>query len=323
MIIRGDGVAAYCCAHLLSKAGFRIEVQPVVRPRLPVILLNDQSLALMRDIFDQPGLFADAPRIRQRVVAWGPDAAPIAMEHSAVIVSEDALLEAIRPSLKPSGDREAPWTIFAARPLPSPAIEHCFGTRHASAVPVTLKETANPSACWIESLEDGWLFLTPGWLLAVGAGAETLLERSHAVAPEIARYGRATGMFPAYARIASPLCAVGWLACGTAAMTFDPICGDGTAHSIREAILASAVIRALAGGGPTEELLAHYAARLTAGFHRHLTLCRQFYVSGGTAALWRSEVEAIDRGLAHCERALAHHTSFRYQLRGLELEAVC
>ena len=36
----------------------------------------------------------------------------------------------------------------------------------------------------------------------------------------------------------------GWLACGTAAMAFDPLCGDGTAHAIREAILASAVIRA-------------------------------------------------------------------------------
>ncbi len=298
-------------------------MQPVVRPRLPMILLNDQALALMRDIFDQPSLFADAPRIRKRVVAWGPDAAPITMEHSAAIVSEEALLDAIRPSVEPSGDRQAPWTILAARPLPSPAMEHCFGTRQATAVPVILKETVDRTACWIESLDGGWLFLTPGWLLAVGAGAETLLERSRVVGPEIAQYGRASGMFPAYARIASPLHGPGWLACGAAAMTFDPICGDGTAHSIREAILASAVIRALVSGGPTEELLAHYEARLTAGFHRHLTLCRQFYVSGGTAALWRSEVQAIDRGLAHCVSALANRTNFRYQLRGLELEAVC
>ena len=76
----------------------------------------------------------------------------------------------------------------------------------------------------------------------------------------------------------SPLGANSWLACGTAAMAFDPICGDGTAHAIREAILAAAVIRALANGGPADELLAHYEARLTAGFHRHLTLCRQFYL---------------------------------------------
>jgi hypothetical protein len=323
VIIRGDSVAAYCCAYLLSKAGFKIDVQPVVRPRLPVILLNDQALALMRDIFDQPALFADAPRIRKRVVAWGRQAAPITMQHSAVIVSEEELLDAIHPKVAQSGDREAPWTIFAAKPLPAPAIEHCFGTRQASAVPVTLKETTDHAACWIESLDDGWLFLTPHWLLAVGAPATTLLKHSRVVAPEIDQCGKATAEFPAYARIASPLCAPGWLACGTAALAFDPICGDGTAHSIREAILASAVIRALVKGDNTDELLSHYDARLTAGFHRHLTLCRQFYLSGGTGELWRSELEAIDRGLTYCQRILADHKTFRYQLRGLELEAVC
>ena len=94
----------------------------------------------------------------------------------------------------------------------------------------------------------------PGWLLAVGAPAEALLAKSRVIAHEIAEMGASSGEFPAYARIASPLCAPGWLACGTAAMAFDPICGDGTAHAIREAILASAVIRALANGGSTERL---------------------------------------------------------------------
>jgi len=105
-------------------------------------------------------------------------------------------------------------------------------------------------------------------------------------------------------------------------MAFDPICGDGTAHAIREAILASAVVRALARGDSAEHLLSHYAMRLTAGFERHLTHCRQFYMSGGTSGLWRSELEAIDRGIQWCRAALADHTGFRYQLRGFELEAV-
>ncbi len=192
----------------------------------------------------------------------------------------------------------------------------------ASAVPVMLKEGSDPSACWIESLEDGWLFLTPGWLLSVGAPAEKLLGASGVIAHEIARMGDSSGEFPAYARIASPLCAPGWLACGTAAMAFDPICGDGTAHAIREAILASAVLRALANGGPPDDLLSHYEARLTAGFRRHLVLCRQFYLSGGAGALWRSELDAIDRGIRWSDAKLGAHASFRYQLRGFELEAV-
>ncbi len=315
-------MAAYCCAHLLNNAGFRIDLQPVSRPRLPVILLGDQALALIRDIFDSPRLFSDLPHIRKRVVAWGPGAAPIVVEHSAVVVSEEALLDAIRPPLNQVGDLEAQWTILAARPLPPPTVEHCFGTRMASAAPVTMKHGSDPDACWIESLEDGWLFLVPGWLLAVGATAEVLLGRSRVIAEEITKVGAGSGEFPAYARIASPLCAPAWLACGTAAMAFDPICGDGTAHAIREAILASAIIRALAKGESTGDLLSHYRARLTAGFRRHLTECRQFYLSGGTGPLWRSELEAIDRGIQFCNAALADHPGFRYQLRGLELEAV-
>jgi hypothetical protein len=328
VIIQGDGVAASCCAYLLNKAGFRIDPQPVDRPRLPVILLGDQALALIRDIFDQPALFSDLPRIRKRIVAWGPDAPPLTVEHSAVVVSEEALLDGIRPALPTehpaagNATEQTDWTIFAARPLPVPTTDHRFGTRMASAVRVTLAEGSDPSACWIESLEDGWLFLVNGWLLAVGSPADQLLGGSRVVAREITQLARQAGEFPAYARIASPLGAPGWLACGTAAMALDPICGDGTAYAIREAILASAVIRALAKNGPSADLLPHYDARLTAGFQRHLMLCRQFYLSGGTGALWRAELDAIDRGIQWSAAKLRAHASFRYQLRGFELEAV-
>lgn len=322
MLIRGDGVAAYCCAYLLGKAGFDIEIEPVARPRLPVILLGDQALALVRDIFDRRELFANAPRIRKRVVAWGHGAEPVTLEHSAIIVSEEELLDAIRPAPVPGGTIDLPWTIHAARPLPSPAVDQCFGSRFAQAVPVSLRPDADAETCWIESLEMGWLFLTPGWLLAVGAPAETLLAGSRVVAAQIANRGAAHGSFPAYARIASPLAADGWLASGTAAMAFDPICGDGTAQAIREAILAAAVVRAIANGGNTPDLLAHYQARLTAGFQRHLLLCREFYRTGGDGQLWHSELEAIDRGIEWSNAALSKHAAFRYQLRGFELEAV-
>ena len=41
------------------------------------------------------------------------------------------------------------------------------------------------------------------------------------------------------------MCGPGWLSCGTAALSFDPICGDGTGHAVREGILAAAVIFAV------------------------------------------------------------------------------
>ena len=74
--------------------------------------------------------------------------------------------------------------------------------------------------------------------------------------------------------------------------------------------------------GDEDELLAHYQARLIAGFQRHLALCREFYRSGGDGPMWRSESQQIDRGIEWCHARLAEHSAFRYQLRGFELEAV-
>ncbi len=328
-------MAACCCAHLLSLAGLPVTVEPLERPRLPVILLGDQALALVRDIFGQPELFANEPRIRRRVVAWGHGAQSVSVEHSAVVVSEELLLKRVTPPLLSEGNPtyEASWKILTARPLPASAVEHSFGVRVASVRRVLLARGSDPCACWIESLDNGWLFLIPGadhawegrsgWLLAIGGDPEALLDQSRVVAAEVGVLGGSGGSFPAYPRIASPLCAPGWVCCGSAAMSFDPICGDGTAHAIREAILAAALIRAVDKGAPVAELLTHYEARLTAGFRRHLAVCRQFYSSGGEGFFWTSEAEAIARGIDWCDSRLGSNARFRYQLRGFELEAVC
>jgi hypothetical protein len=292
-------------------------------------MLGEQALALIRDVFEQPHLLRNLHRIDKRVVAWEFGAGPLTVDHSAVVVSEEALLADIRPLLTADCTPlpEPLWTVFAAQPLPGETVEHRFGSRTAYAVEVTLKDSSDPAACRIESVDNGWLFLVPnspqsGWLLAVGDLPEVLLGQSRMIAPEIAHSGTAaTGAFPAYARIVSPLCGPGWLACGTAAMAFDPICGDGTAHAVREAILASAVIRALASGGAASDLLSHYEARLTAGFRRHLAICRGFYQTGGTTPPWRLELDAIDRGNRWCDAQLNAGAGFRYRLRGFELEA--
>ncbi len=322
--IRGGGMAAQCSANLLARAGFRVSLERTDRPKLPAILLNDASLALIRDIFNRPAAFNDASKIRKRIVAWG-NTEPLILDHSAVVVSEQLLVESLEESFQ-NQDAEPDWTIFASRPLPEAVREQRFGSRIASAVHVDLREGCDSSACWIESVEEGWLFLIPnsaeaGWLLAVGAPAGTLLGHSRVIAKEIARLNR-SGEFPAYPRIASPLCASGWLACGTAAIAFDPICGDGTAQAVREAILAAAVIRAIDNGGDEQELLAHYESRLNAGFHRHLTLCRQFYKSGHGGPWWDAELEALERGLESLARDAAGRGEFRYKLDGFELKRV-
>jgi hypothetical protein len=303
-----------------------VVLEPLDRPRLPVIMLGDHALALIRDIFDRPDLFRNAPHIRKRMVAWGPDSKVLAVDHSAVVVSEETLLRELRPRLMPS-DATPGWIIYASRPLPAPAVECAFGTRMASAMAVRLKDGSEPAACWIESLESGWLFLIPhapgfAWLLAVGSAPGWLLRASLVIREQIAEADAGAADFPAYPRMVAPLSGEGWLACGTAAMAFDPLCGDGTGHAIREAILASAVIRAVAKDGRKADILAHYEARLTAGFRRHLTVCREFYVSGADGPWWHRELELIEEGVAWCDSRLKTHGEFRYQLKDFELHAL-
>jgi hypothetical protein len=319
--IRGQGVAAYCCAHLLDAAGLPVILQTVDRPTVPALLLGESTQQLACDIFAQPDLFAGLPQIEKRVVAWGVNTAAVTLPHRAIVISEVDLSTRLCPQPFAGDLAEPDWRVLASRPLPASCIEHPFGDRTATALAVTLKDAA--PACWIESLSAGWLFLIgggdTGWLLAVGGPPESLLAESRVVAAQIQSTSQAGGAWPAHPRISNPLCGPGWLACGTAAMAFDPICGDGTGYAVREGILAAAVIRAAAQGGDVADLLAHYRMRMIAGFRRHLELCREFYRTGGDGPWWRTELDALEKGVQWCGAELNGQT-FRYRLKGFDLQ---
>ncbi len=324
--IQGDGVAARCCAHLLRKSGFSIAITRRDRARVPAIMLGEQSLALLRDVFENPALFADSPKITRRVVAWG-DASPVhSVPHSAVVVSEKVLLETIGQDTgsQPETDRNPDFTIYTTGPLPPHIAEQTFGSRRATAARVLWKQTADPSSCWIESLPDGWLFLIPNtsdstWLLAIGAPLETQLAASRLIAPLVEISSARSAEFSSCPRILKPVCGDNWLACGSVAMGFDPICGDGTAQAVREAILASAVIAGLANNMEKSALLSHYESMLTASMRRHLSLCADFYRTGGTGSWWQAELQSLLAGHAWCTARLAQAPEPQFQLNGFEL----
>ena len=329
MLIRGEGAAACCCAHLLTRHGVPLIGETASRPKVPVIMLGEATQKLLGDVFDRQDLFDGLPRIHKRVVAWGKQADVLSLPHAAVVASEETLLARIQSRLRipdAAPGCHADWKIFASRPLPAGLVEHHFGSRMAAASAVKLKAASDPQACWIESLDNGWLFLLPGvaeaWLLSVGGPAESLLARSRLISDQIAEASASRGTFPAHPRIGEPLCQPGWLACGTAAIGFDPLCGDGTGNAIREAILASAVVRAALDGADANALAAHYRTRLVAGFKRHLEACRQFYQSGHTGPWWDEELNSLNRGLEWCARRLDPAPAFRYRLSGFALEAI-
>jgi len=306
--IIGDGIAARCCAHILG-----VDVEPVDRARIPALIVGQPTQRLIADIFERDDVFAGCPQIERRVVAWGGD--PVALPHRAVVISEEELVSRLRPKVGQVADLPSEWHVYGAGRRPASLVDHHFGTRAATASPVV---AGDASTFCIESLGTGWLFLLPGWLLAIGADADALLADSRLIATQIRERGPAGPTWPAHPRIVQPLCGDRWLTCGTAAVGFDPICGDGTGYAVREGILAAAVLKAAARGEREAALREHYTARVVAGFRRHLELCREYYRSGGTSPWWREELEALDRGIEWCGR----DPQFRYRLNGFELQPV-
>jgi hypothetical protein len=328
VLIHGDGIAACCCAQLLRTNGVPVATTRADRPRLPSLLLGENTQALLSDVFESQELFADAHQIRKRIVAWGPNAEPIVLPHSAKVVSEKDLLDRLWSRIPTSSISEsvnADWTIHSSRDdhfASFPEIH--LGLRVARASSVLLKASSDQDACWIESAETGWLFLLPtgrgsGSLISVGEGFHPLLGRSRLIQDQIESLTGPISQFSAYPRMLSTLCGERWLACGTAAISFDPLCGEGAGNAVREAILAAAVIRAISARFAVAELLALYSSRLTIGFLRHLEICQDFYRSGGDSPFWKAELDQLRKGIRSIRSRVSSVPQPQYQLVGFEL----
>jgi hypothetical protein len=307
--IEGDGVAAACCAQLFSESGQTFTSSRVVRPKLGAVLLSRQTLALLAGIFPSADLLSVGHPIQQRVVAWGPAAEPITVPHSALVISETDLLGRLWAQVPLLDQSPAGMWKFLSSGA-SGLQQRAFGTRVASVARAVLHRDVDQSACWIESVDSGWLFLLPrgenevATLIAVGEKPGALLGQSRIIAGLMGTLEGPVAEFPAYPRIADPLCGDGWLACGAAAVGFDPLCGEGTGNAARQAYLATAIIAAIRKGEPVEDLLAHYASRQMHGFLRHLEICLGFYRSGGSGAFWQSEAALLQQGIEWAGRVL-------------------
>jgi hypothetical protein len=105
-------------------------------------------------------------------------------------------------------------------------------------------------------------------------------------------------------------------------MTFDPVYGEGASNAVREAILASAAVKAIAKGSNPESVLDHYSARLTAGFLRHLESCRNFYVTGNCGPFWESELRLLDKGINWMRGRMKDSPRFQYRLIDFDLHQI-
>jgi hypothetical protein len=330
--IIGDGVAACCCARLLRKDELAVTLDPQSRPRVPALLLNQSSQSLLRDTFADPALLAGLHSIHRRIVVWGPSAEPKDIPHSGLVASEALLVDRLwnNAPIQRAAHAPADWTILSAGDASAFGVVRRFGSRTAVASEIVLKSNAPQDACWIESLENGWLFLlcsgnSRALLLAIGHGREELLAHSRIIANQIDSCENDSPPFPVYPRILSPLSGAGWLACGTAAIGFDPICGEGVGNALREAILVTASLRAFLNAQSAQDpcaVLMHYSSRLLSGFLWHLRTCIEYYTLARCSGWWDQEIEMLQQGVAWTECELKKCPSPRYRLVDFDLQEV-
>jgi hypothetical protein len=283
--------------------------------------LSDAALALLRDVLGRPNLLVGLPRIARRIVAWGGNA-PVTVPHAGAVASGTTLAAALQDPPRATED-PAFFTIYST-PVPNIPHQH-FGSRPAEAAAVHLTRSADRQACYIESVPSGWLFLIPhgdtAWLLGVGAALDDLLAESRLVVKRIIAINLVAARFETAPRMLEQLSGADWLALGTSALAFDPICGDGTAQAVREAVLAAAVVAGLVDGGDPVALLGHYHAMLLAAMRRHLQIAVGFYANGGSSAWWREQAAATRAGYDWCTARLALLPEPRFNLHGARLIA--
>ena len=327
VLLEGDGIAAACMARLLRDAGVGCVLQTNARAKLAAILVGEQTQGLLRELFpaseSRPGdLFEGFLRVRRRVVLWGEAEQELELPHSGVVAPEGELLRRLWERVTPMSAGEGMGSLpplWHVRTTRGDAPEQSFGSREAGFALVELQAGVVADACWVESVPNGWLFLLAlgtgrATLIAVGDTPECLLADSRLIARQIAGIGAPQASVAAHPRLSARLAGSDFIACGSAAMSFDPLCGEGAGNAVREAFLAAAVVRASLLGHSPELLAAHYTDRLRRGFLRHLQVCLQFYSTGGLGDFWSGSAASLVGGIEELRGLVAHEPAAQFRL---------
>ncbi len=306
-MLEGDGMAVAACGRLLAGRCTVGRLAGAARARLPVVVMNATSQKLYRDVFGKEEIGFGWP-ITRRVVRWGGQTREF--PHIALVVSEQELLAAAETEIDEV-------TAGRIRVVGSRSQMEVVGERKVELWRGRLKGGVRGDACWMEATENGWIFAVAtnereAVVMGAGGGLKELLDESELVrgvleAQEaLGRLGSEPGMAPV-------MRGSDWVGCGGAVLRFDPICGEGTGHALREGILVSAILRRQ---DRSEAMWAMYEDRLRAGFYRHLRQCLEFYRSGGRGPWWQKQAEELEAALSRFEYAPA---ATRWRLEGFDL----
>jgi 2-polyprenyl-6-methoxyphenol hydroxylase-like FAD-dependent oxidoreductase len=299
--VRGSGISALCCAALLARRGLRISLtRTVPRRGLPALLLTMETASVLQHIFDGALALDFARTVDWRRVDW--QAEPVVTAAPGLVVEEERLLASMRSALRAqhgelAGSKAGALLIQADGQRVGKRYQ--FGKRRAN---WRVLSQPMPRENEVSMIAD-----KTGWTFSVGCSqpAMTMEQRM-----ELQPLG-----LPCAPRLSWPFCGDGWFACGPAAMTLDPVCGDGAGYAARSAVWLCGLLTSL----PLDQAREEYSSRLVRAFRSHLAECHQLYSTARFAATWKSELQATLRGLAAMDKLISQLPPMRTRLEGLDI----
>ncbi|QEE28417.1 hypothetical protein FTW19_10640 [Terriglobus albidus] len=320
--ITGNGIAALSIAQLLSQSGIAASMQSGRSKHQRSVLLSSQTIQLLSTIHRTDRFARLGWPIQRRSVLWGDAEEPVTVEHHGISIPEILLADELRShlpdTLTSESDRASSGWVIETQLRDSEAVIR-YGKRGAIFHRAKLRTSADAHCCFAESTAAGWLFLLPtsfteAVVICCGYHPDEVLRESRLVALQVEDASASLEPVSIAPAMASELCASQLIRAGSAALQFDPLCGEGVGHAAREAYLATAVVRAVGRGEPVQELLTHYSARLQQAFLRHLLVCRSFYAVHHDSAFWRSELTYLEAGIAALQTETIHiPVGFRFE----------
>ncbi|HKR21998.1 MAG TPA: hypothetical protein VJS17_05345 [Pyrinomonadaceae bacterium] len=311
-------------------------------------MLNAVTIQLIHDIFgDVNYVLRGAHPVNRHYINWGDNRPGEFTPSSGFTLTADVLSTRLfdllrwdsRLIIDGESDAESKfdWDVYAAntRRIGNTDISsRRFGQRYAISFDVTLRDDVDCTTSFIEATPRGWLFLAPlgqgrAVLQAVVpdeprnfiATTRTLLASTKEIKRNVEEFKLAHRPFAidCAPEKLSRMHGANWLATGTAACSYDPLCGDGTGYAIRAAILAAAVLEGIDRGTTREGLLTYYKLRISYAFYTHLRSCVSLYSTASYADIWRGELDNMEEGISALEKELSRMTTNHYRLHEFEL----
>jgi 2-polyprenyl-6-methoxyphenol hydroxylase-like FAD-dependent oxidoreductase len=347
--VLGSGAAALAAGLGLARLGMDVVLCGHPPVSGPTLLLNATTVRLLDELFGcAAALLGHGWLTRGRLVSWSRRGEPDEVDDQGLIIGAGKLHRILLDALQ-SGegkstisivdsqacvfDRDAGWTLDArGRGAGGTGELVTIGERVAICKAASLTGDADRSLTAVEAVGCGWIILLP-----LGAGQAAvqavvprspqdadqtlcaLLADSRVIRRFVAELHGESQVLPCAPRFRSEPTRSAWIAAGDAALSFDPLCGDGTGQALRCGLLAAAVLGAISQGEPESDCLAHYRYRLRRAMLAHLRATIGYYRNVPHREIWQNEIEVANRLFHNLARGPIDVDKTRYRLQGFSL----